>query len=294
MLPIVVIGVVGVLEQRQDPKIEAVREQTADLGTDLSASLTSGEQRCLDREAAGLDPDTLLTDSSQDGIDQRARLMNLMILCVPDVDDKDDFVTAFAANFDASTGFRIEIEDTQARCLIRHALDTADPGRWLTAGPDPDELGLYRDHLETCLDAESLGVLRGDIGSGPQSYGDDARLDGLYDDCRGGDERACDILYLDTAFESAYNDLGLDCAGRGDGTAMCTPGLELDPVSGEAVEGSSGAVALGRQCADGEMTACDLIYRVAPLGSELENFGFTCGGRIAVGALPDCRTRFPD
>ena len=42
------------------------------------------------------------------------------------------------------------------------------------------------------------------------------------------------------------------------------------------------------------MIACDLLDRTAPIGSELERAGFTCAGRIAVRAVPDCRTRFPD
>jgi hypothetical protein len=37
------------------------------------------------------------------------------------------------------------------------------------------------------------------------------------------------------------------------------------------------------------MTACDFLYYRSPIGSQLEEIGSTCGGRINV-ALPDCRS----
>jgi hypothetical protein len=60
--------------------------------------------------------------------------------------------------------------------------------------------------------AVSLGVLL--MTSGPRAYGDDPRLDALYDACERGSMRACDRLFEESPLFSEYEDFGLSCGGR--------------------------------------------------------------------------------
>ena len=48
----------------------------------------------------------------------------------------------------------------------------------------------------------------------PDGLGDDATLDALAEDCFAGGMEACDDLYRDAEFESAYETYGDTCAGR--------------------------------------------------------------------------------
>ena len=69
-----------------------------------------------------------------------------------------------------------------------------------------------------------LGVLL--ITGGPQTYGDDPRLDALYDACERGSMRACDRLFEESPLFSEYEEFGLSCGGR-NGLAMTCTGSEL-------------------------------------------------------------------
>ncbi len=60
-----------------------------------------------------------------------------------------------------------------------------------------------------------LGDLTDGLEDGPQSYGDDAELDALYDACAGGDGQACDDLFFQSPLGSEYEDFGNTCGGRG-------------------------------------------------------------------------------
>ena len=42
------------------------------------------------------------------------------------------------------------------------------------------------------------------------------------------------------------------------------------------------------ECDDGEMAACDRLYEDSAFGSELEEFGATCGGRLQTWATGPC------
>jgi hypothetical protein len=48
----------------------------------------------------------------------------------------------------------------------------------------------------------------------PQSYGDDARLDALWDDCEAADMGACDRLYEESPLGSRYEEFGATCGNR--------------------------------------------------------------------------------
>lgn len=129
------------------------------------------------------------------------------------------------------------------------------------------------------------------------TYGDSAELDALWDACESGDGASCDTLYSSAPRGSEYEEFGGTCAGRGDGTTYCAEdsgaldGLEdLLPEEGDdagtatgsgATYGSDPALdALYDACAAGDGTACDDLYWSSPLGSEYEQFGTTCGGRV--------------
>jgi hypothetical protein len=72
--------------------------------------------------------------------------------------------------------------------------------------------------------AVGLGVLL--MTGGPQAYGDDPRLDALYDACERGSMRSCDRLFEESPFFSEYEEFGLSCGGR-NGLAMTCTGSEL-------------------------------------------------------------------
>ncbi len=55
------------------------------------------------------------------------------------------------------------------------------------------------------------------------TYGSDPELDALWDACEGGDNAACDELYIQSPFGSEYEAFAESCGGRGkpDGQIMC-------------------------------------------------------------------------
>ena len=111
----------------------------------------------------------------------------------------------------------------------------------------------------------------------PQAYGDDPALDALHDACAGGDGAACDQLYADSPIGSEYESFGDTCGGTTDGSTSCAP----DPGAGSGTTyGTDPELdALWDACAGGDNAACDTLYLEAPIGSEYETFGDTCGGR---------------
>ncbi|NDI49020.1 hypothetical protein [Goekera deserti] len=68
----------------------------------------------------------------------------------------------------------------------------------------------------------------------PTGLGDDPVLDELARSCYDGDMGACDDLYLESEFDSAYERYGDTCAGRKDaGTwSLCTDDFEDAPAGG--------------------------------------------------------------
>jgi hypothetical protein len=69
--------------------------------------------------------------------------------------------------------------------------------------------------------AVALGVGALFLFSGPETYGDDPRLDALWDACDRGDMGACDRLFWDAPILSDYEDFGFTCGGRTDGAVTC-------------------------------------------------------------------------
>jgi hypothetical protein len=48
----------------------------------------------------------------------------------------------------------------------------------------------------------------------PETYGDDASLDRLWDGCKAGDWDACDSLYFEAPYRSRYETFGSTCGDR--------------------------------------------------------------------------------
>ena len=61
--------------------------------------------------------------------------------------------------------------------------------------------------------------------SSPDNYGDDARLDRMWDACAAGDMAACDSLYEESPAFSEYEEFGRTCGDRVDTDEFC---VELD------------------------------------------------------------------
>ena len=277
------------ISQENREALELAQDQMEDLGgTEVEFSFRDQIQ-CADVEAEL----TTLNNPGQTGVDARVDLRNELIDCTEDLAGNRDFVQNFTAGLNAGFGGVAEISLEEAECTLRHLLaESENPGRAIADGTNPADVEVFLDGAEKCFDNGSLAVMRQDEGSGPQNVGDDERLDGLAADCVAGLETACDVLFFASAEGSEYHDIGLTCDGRGDGIAYCTPGLETDET-GTILASSTAKGTLVSECRANLMTSCDLLFRTAEIGSADEQFGFTCGNRIAVGGLPDCRTRFP-
>jgi len=80
---------------------------------------------------------------------------------------------------------------------------------------DEDSLGegLFGGAFDEMEASEGFGADIAD--SSAQNYGDDPTLDALYDSCEGGDGDACDELYWTSPSDSAYEEFGNTCGGRG-------------------------------------------------------------------------------
>ena len=149
------------------------------------------------------------------------------------------------------------------------------------AGSDDEEFG------DTCGGRTDGGSycesLADDTGTLSFTYGDNPQLDALWDACEAGDGAACDTLYMSAPSGSEYEEFGDTCGGQAAGGDFCAEdAVEPDTGSTDAQGyGSDPALdALWDACAGGSGTACDDLYWGSPGGSEYEDFGGTCGGRV--------------
>ena len=143
-------------------------------------------------------------------------------------------------------------------------------------------------------------VIRGVLGSLTPSgdYGSDPELDALYDACADEDWEACDDLYIESPLGSEYEEFGDTCGGRTNGGTLCTTEFFEGSEGSEGSQGSGGTDpeantygddpaldALWEECEAGDGVACDDLYLAAPIGSEYQEFGDTCGGTTSGGTL---------
>ena len=134
---------------------------------------------------------------------------------------------------------------------------------------------------------------------GPCTYGDDAELDALWDDCDAGDGEACDELFFGSPIGSEYEEFGNTCGGRGVELSCADAGADADAEADASADASADGReidcstvdgpceygddaeldALWDACECGDPDACDDLYLEAPVGSRYEDFGYYCGDR---------------
>jgi len=282
------------VEQRttEDEALDVVFEQGLEMGADgFADAFNASERACVeaDPDLVGLDVRRILTDP--DAGAERVALMSVLIGCMEDPATNEGLIRQIEGSL-ALAAPQLDIVTAEASCMLGRVLeDSDDPAYTLVMGDRPADVGLFLAAAEECFSAENFAAFSGEAGAGPQAYGDDARFDAMYDDCVDGDVRACDLLYLQASEGSEYDEVASTCAGASPaGDVFCWPQTEVDDT-GAAPADSPALPLLAADCEAGDLTACDLLFRLAPVGSEYEQIGDTCAGRVAVGALPDCRTR---
>lgn len=289
VMAIVIIGSACATSE-DEARINNALDQIEEINPDLNEPLKPAEQELEDclRET---DVDFGAALGDPDGLDERARLMQALIECEPDIDRLDLFVDSITGALELELDNEIDISRAEGGCLVRYILDNSDdPARTLSAMDSDDDIAVFLAGIDSCFSAENVAVLKREEGS--QSYGDNARLDLMFDGCERGDMRLCDILAFESVIGSAYSEVATTCGGTAAATeTSCSPEGAVDSATGFATSDSPGLVTLSTDCVAGDLTACDLLFLIAPIGTEFENTGYTCAGRIVIGANPDCRTR---
>lgn len=277
------------VDEDQGAQLDAILRQTEELGFGAAIDDVPRDQlACVDRLGAEADLDFTSMLIEAGGADQRRTLMEILFECIPEFDEVTGVGSSFAAGLDP--GGSVGITDSQGSCVLRYILDTSpDPVGTLLEADSEADLVILGGAVEACLSTSQLDILYGVEGTGPQQYGDNPRLDRMYSECEAGDDRVCDLLYFNSNAGSDYSALTDDCAGRGLlDSGFCSPGIS---VGSEGIAVLDDLAAMSDECQAGDNTACDLLFMLAPIGSDAEEVGFTCGGRMVIGAVPDCRTR---
>ncbi len=292
-LGVVIVGVVVSVGRSADFPIEVSDETRSQIEAVGEIDVSPDEAACVDGELEGaVTLDELVNDPDAD--EARQRFIQAALDCEGVDANSTMLADSVARNIELGLDGLYEIDREDGGCIVDYVVaNGTDPARTLAVGDQPEDGELFLAAAERCLDGEILAYWRGDVGTGPQVYGDSVRLDGLVDECGDGDDRACDLLYAWSSLGSEYADFADRCGGRGyyEGAVLCTAGIEIDE-SGFADPTTPTFTGLMADCEAGDPTACDLVYVLAPLGSAEERVGFTCGGRVPMGALPDCRARF--
>lgn len=159
-------------------------EERKAIDTLVDAELSVDEQRCvLDGiEALGIPPAEIIADGLTTEAD--GEVLAATLECVEDLASVEGFVDSF---IEGAADEGTVLTRDEARCAIR-ALDD----------PDPD----------TAL----LACLGDRVGGG--DFGDDPVLDLLVEQCRRGNNQACDELYRTSPIGSDYEAYGRSCGGR--------------------------------------------------------------------------------
>ncbi|MBU5424157.1 DUF4190 domain-containing protein [Cellulomonas hominis] len=171
------------------------------------------------------------------------------------------------------------IDDLRADCGSGDMAACDDLYRLAPAGSDDEEFGWTCGGLTSgganC--ESSAGTAQGEA----FTYGDDASLDALWDACAAGDGAACDSLYMSSPSGSDYEAFGDTCGGQAAGGEFCAEDSAATEDTAAQGYGSDPELdALWDACEAGSGTACDDLYWEAPSGSQYEEFGTTCGGRV--------------
>jgi len=231
-----------------------------------------------------------MLDAGAEAEAERLRYTRALYQCEPDLDQVDEVVLEFMYAVQVQIGDSATVSVDEGRCMVRYLLDNSDdPALTMAIGEREEDLDLFVASMEECLPTETTDALF--KLSGPMTYGDNERLDLAYEGCESGDMRLCDILFWISADGSDYFELSEDCAGRTPATrTSCSREGEVDENTLLAPPGSPYPQQLADECVAGDMVACDLLFHVSALDSDHNDTAHTCGGRIGIGALPDCLT----
>lgn len=195
--------------------------------------------------------------------------------------------------FASTCGERLDLGgDCQARVELvsRYGDSPVLDGLWdaCTAGEMPacDELAVaaplateYWEFGDSCggrQPAGGGGCVDLDLSGGEAfGYGDDPRLDELWDACAAEDFPACQTLYMESPIDSEYEAFGGSCGGRIDGGEGCFPFGPGDDADLDR---------LWDDCEFGELLACDRLAEMSFRGTPYREFAVSCGNRREPGA----------
>ena len=164
------------------------------------------------------------------------------------------------------------------------SFEDSTPGLSVNAQtPEPDATADDTGFVEPDNQEPTVPIIQGD-----GTYGSNELLDGFYDDCLARDMQACDKLYLASPAGSEYEALAQTCGetGRSGIVGTCEALSEDDPIAGELNPQFEVIETLGDDpildglwgtCEVGDRETCDKLYFAAPVNSDYENFGSTCG-----------------
>ena len=150
----------------------------------VEADLSTDEQRCILDGIGALEITVAEVIAGDLSAEQDGEVLAATLECVEDLATVEGFVDSFIAGA-AEEG--TELTRDEARCAIR-ALDAEDQ------------------------DAAILACLGDRAGRG--DFGDDPVLDLLVEQCRRGNNQACDELHLTSPIGSEYEAYGRTCGGR--------------------------------------------------------------------------------
>jgi len=159
------------------------------IGTVIDAELATDEQRCILEEliATGIEPQTII-DGTVSG-EEDAELLAMAVSCVDDLASVPAFVQTF---MDASAEAGTPFTQTEAICVI----------------------GKLGDDDPVSAAADCIAATDGDPDGAIENYGDDTTLDLLWDACDGGNNQACDELYLSAPLDTVYLEFARTCANQ--------------------------------------------------------------------------------
>ena len=172
--------------------------------------------------------------------------------------------------------------------------DACDSGDWVACdelfwlSPIDSEYEAFGSSCALSVEPTSGGCAQ-TYGGAEGAYGDDPRLDSLYDSCAAGDMVACDDLYWESPIDSDYEAFALSCGGTlgGFNSGTCADGGEPFTYGDDADLDADWDA-----CEAGDMAACDSLYIFSPFDSDYEAFGNRCGGRSDEDLFGDCEATF--
>jgi hypothetical protein len=124
----------------------------------------------------------------------------------------------------------------------------------------------------------------------------DGAIDAMLAACAEGNGVACDQAYALTEVGSdaeAFADTCGETEASGTVCASILHGTKVEPerTTGTSYGDDPDFDQSYDDCADGDMSQCDLLYLASPIGSEYEEFGGTCGGTFSKDEAPfSCAT----